>query len=452
MEVPATRYANADGVHIAYQRYGAGPDVVVIPPLVSNVELFWDHELYRRVLEHVSRYVRVLHFDKRGIGASDRFEAIPTLEQRIGDIVAVMNAEGLERASVMGVSEGGVMAQLFAIRHPERVDRLTLLNTSAVGGSPDVSSYTRPSDPQYGLDRTAERLARLAETWGEDPQYVVDWMMPSQGENASFVRWVGRLERLSATPADFARQVESLMGIDEAEANPEEIAAPTLVGHVAGDRCMPVAYGRYLAQVIPNATYVEFPGEDHFLWVMPNWRDIFDAWIGHVIGTAPPRHTERRFATILFTDLVGSTATSAAAGDSAWRETLDSHDRICGGVIDRHRGRIVKRTGDGLLATFDAPSSAVTAAAALLVSLAGIGLTIRAGLHAGEIEFREDGDVSGAAVNLAARVEGAAPPGNVLVSSTVRELLLGNDQQFVERGEFSMKGFDGTWRLYELKV
>ncbi|HUJ65524.1 MAG TPA: adenylate/guanylate cyclase domain-containing protein [Acidimicrobiales bacterium] len=452
MEVPSTRYANADGVHLAYQRYGAGPDVVVVPPLVSNVELFWDHELYRRVLEHVSRYLRVLHFDKRGIGASDRFEAMPTLEQRMSDIVAVMDAEGLERASVMGVSEGGLMAQLFAIHHPERVERLTLLNTSAVGGSPDVAAYTRPSDPQYGLDRTAERLACLTENWGEDPQYLVDWMMPSQSENGSFVRWVGRLERLSATPADFARQVESLVGIEGSGISPKEIGAPTLVGHVAGDRCMPVAYGRYLAQVIPQATYVEFPGEDHFLWVMPNWRDIFDAWIGHVIGNTPPRNSERRFATILFTDLVGSTAAAGAAGDSSWRETLDSHDRICGGVIERHRGRIVKRTGDGLLAVFDAPSSAVTAGAELLGALAGIGLTMRAGLHAGEIEFREDGDLSGAAVNLAARVEEAAPPGYVFVSSTVRELLLGSDHQFVERGDFSLKGFDGTWRLYEFKM
>jgi class 3 adenylate cyclase len=221
---------------------------------------------------------------------------------------------------------------------------------------------------------------------------------------------------------------------------------------VAGDRLIRRAEGRYLADRIPNATYLEFPGEDHFLWVMPSWREIVDAWIEHVIGAPPPTGSERRFVTVLFTDLVGSTEATMAAGDTPWREALDSHDRICRKIIDGHGGRIVKSTGDGLLATFQTPSLGVSASAALMSHLCSIGLTIRAGLHAGEINFREDGDVTGTAVNLAARVEQSAKPGQILVSSTLCDLLLGSDFEFIDQGEFPLKGFDRPWRLYELQT
>jgi pimeloyl-ACP methyl ester carboxylesterase len=210
VEPPDIKYASAGGLHIAYQRFGTGPDVVVIPPLVSNVEIFWDHELYRRVLEHAGSYLTVLQFDKRGIGMSDRFERSPTLDERIEDITAVMDAEGLERASVMGLSEGGLMAQLFAGRYPERVDRLTLMNTfSAPGAADEVAAFVHASDPPTNPADSMLLLGRLVETWGQDPQFMVDVWMPSQADNASFVRWAGRLQRQSATPADVARQIES---------------------------------------------------------------------------------------------------------------------------------------------------------------------------------------------------------------------------------------------------
>jgi class 3 adenylate cyclase/pimeloyl-ACP methyl ester carboxylesterase len=452
VELPDIKYATASGLHIAYQRFGTGPDVVVIPPLVSNVEIFWEHEIYRRVLEHMGRYLTVLQFDKRGIGMSDRFERSPTLDERIEDITAVMDAEGLERASVMGLSEGGLMAQLFAVRHPERVDRLTLMNTfSAPGATDEVAAFVHASDPPTNPADTMLILGRLVETWGQDPQFMIDAWMPSQADNASFVRWAGRLQRQSASPADVARQIESLAGVD-LTITLEDIAAPTLVIAVAGDRLVRRAEGRYLADRIPNAAHLEFPGEDHFLWVMPNWRSIVDSWIEHVIGAPPPLGRESRFVTVLFTDLVGSTEATVAVGDGRWREVLDSHDRICRKVIDAHGGRIVKSTGDGLLATFQTPSVGVRASGALMSQLAAIGLTIRAGLHAGEIEFREDGDVTGTAVNLAARVEQSAKPGQVLVSSTLRDLLLGSDFQFIDQGEFPLKGFDRPWRLYELET
>jgi len=259
------------------------------------------------------------------------------------------------------------------------------------------------------------------------------------------------LQRQTASPADIARQIQSVLRLDEPESL-DSIQAPTLVMHVVGDRVIAPACGRYLADTIPDATYVEVPGEDHFLWVMPHWREFTDRLLEFLLGAPVASRFERRFATVLFTDLVGSTAASAAAGDSDWRETLESHDRVCRQVIDDHHGRIVKSTGDGLLATFDSPSLGVAAAKALVRQLGSISLTIRAGLHAGEVELREDGDVAGAAVNLAARVEQTAEPGHVFVSSTVRDLLLGSEHRFAERGEFSLRGFDGPWRLYALKM
>ena len=423
----------------------------MIPPLVSNVELAWDHELYRRVLEQDSHHVRALMFDKRGIGSSDRFEHTPTLDQRIDDIAAVMDAEGVDTASIMGLSEGGLMAQLFAARHPERVEKLLLINTTPGSGAATMlSSFVEPGDPTIDFRYMVDQFRRLAATWGTDPQFMVDWMMPSQSDNISFVRWVGRLQRQTASPADIERQISSVMPLDATDAL-AEITAPTLVMHAKGDRVLPVAGGRFLAANIVGARFVEVPGEDHFLWVMPNWRWITETALEFVVGRPVTSPAHRRFAAVLFTDLVESTARSARVGDAAWLATIESHDRICHEVVARHEGRIVKSTGDGLLAVFDAPSQAVTAASELVAKLSSIDLGVRAGIHAGEMEFRDDGDVTGSAVNLAARVEQAAGLGRVYVSSTVRDLLLGGEHRFAERGEHELKGIDGVWRLYALE-
>ena len=451
MEPPDTLYALSDGLHIAYQRFGSGPDVVLIPPLVSNIELAWDHELYRRVLEFHSTHLRILMFDKRGIGASDRFDQIPTLDERIKDVTAVMDAEGVERASLIGLSEGGLMAQLFASRHPERVERLVLMNTTAgTQSGPLLNDYVQPGERPVDFLHLAEQFQELVRTWGVDPGFMTDWMMPSQSDNVSFVRWVGRLQRQTASPADIQRQIDSVLNLDAVDVL-SDIEAPTMVMHVKGDRVLHVAFGRFLADRIAGATYVEVPGEDHFLWVMPNWRDIAVASgefvLGHPVATA----THRRFAAVLFTDLVDSTAQSTAAGDEAWRATLESHDRICSDVVAQYAGRIVKSTGDGVLAVFDSPSQAVRAAADTVVKLGSISLGVRAGVHAGELEEREDGDVTGAAVNIAARVEQAAGLGEVYVSSAVRDMLLGGDHHFLERGEHHLKGVEGSWKLYALE-
>lgn len=443
MDVPQTRYVRTDdGIHLAYQVFGEGPPTVLISPLLSNVEMSWDHELYRRALEHIGSHLRLVHFDKRGIGCSDRFEHHPTLEQRISDIEAVMDAAGFEKAHLWGLSEGGLMAQLFAVRHPDRVDRVLLVN-SAAGAD---------SAPFFDVDELADLAAffeTMIETWGERPELMVERMMPSQLDNPSFVRWLGRLQRLSANKADMRRQVESVIALESAD-DLSALTARTMVMHSEGDRVLPRHQAEYLADRIPDCEVAFVAGDDHFLWVNDNWRQTIDRAITFLTGRAVEARTERRFATVLFTDLVESTTLSAAAGDASWHETLDGHDRICRQVIDHLGGRLVKSTGDGVLATFDSPSAAVGAALALKRHLAAIGLPIRAGLHAGEIEVHSDGDISGLAVNLAARVEQAAEDGTVFTSSTLRDLMLGGDAKFDDRGRHVLKGIEGDWQLYEV--
>ena len=448
MDISEIKYARSGDLNIAYQRFGSGPDVVIIPGLVCNVELAWEHEVYRRAREYIGRYARVLEFDKRGIGSSDRFEEAPTLEQRIDDIKAVMDAEGLERGHVLGLSEGGMMGQLFAALHPERVDRLVLVN-SMIGASALGNLRRREDDPPMRRKEVLDRFQRMMDGWGREPEHFVDLFAPSKNDDPAFVRWVGRFQRQTCSRADIRRQFESILGLD-ANDRLGDIRAPTLVVNVTGDRAIPPAFGRYLAEHIPGARYVQFPGEDHLCWIMSSWRELMDVWIEFVTGRAPVVRSERRFATVLFTDIVGSTARSSEVGDEAWREMLDRHDRIAWQAVDHHAGKLVKNTGDGLLMTFTTPSEAVACATELVTALGRVGLTVRAGLHAGEVMVREDGDVTGLAVNLAARVQQAAPGGATWVSSTVRDLLLGGEWSFTEQGEHALKGIDGAWRLYAL--
>jgi class 3 adenylate cyclase len=454
MEVPETRFAvTSDAVRIAYQAFGEGPPVVMVPGLVSNAELNWEHELTRRVLEYEARHVRVVLFDKRGIGCSDRFEEPPTLEQRIGDISAVMDAEGLERASVLGLSEGGVMSQFFAATCPERVDRLVLVESDILDNQ--VSFDDRYDGHELAsIDKVLWLFERVIDSWGVDPRFFVEWFCPSQRDNEGFVRWAGRWERLSATRDDIARQIASFVGMKDG-LGPEtldRIVAPTLVMHMRGDRVAPVAAARLVAGRIRGAEYREFDGIDHFAWVAPNWRELVDCVIEFVTGR-PVAGLEptRRFAVVLFTDIVDSTRSLSDVGDVTWRETLDRHDRIAWKTTDDHRGHIVRTTGDGLLATFDSPSAATHCAAALRRELAAIGVDIRAGLHAGEIEVRDETEIAGLAVHVAARVEQAAAAGQVLMSGTMRDLLLGTDIGTEDAGEHTFKGVDGQWRLHALR-
>ena len=446
MDISDLKYARSGDADIAYQRFGTGPDLIIIPGLVGNVELSWEEEVYRRAREHIGKYVRVLEFDKRGIGGSDRFADAPTLEQRIDDITAVMDAEGIERAHLLGMSEGGLMGQLFAAIHPERVDRLCLVN-SLIG--PSVLDGLEPHDGDPPMTGILDRITRMIDGWGREPELFVDLFAPSKNDDPAFVRWAGRFQRQTCTRTDIKRQLDSILLLD-ANDRLGDIQAPTLVMHVQGDRVVPAAFGRYLAEHIRGARYEQFAGDDHLFWVAPAWREPMDCWLEFVTGQAPSMSSDRQFATVLFTDIVGSTARSAEAGDAAWREMLDRHDGIAWRAVGHHGGKLVKNTGDGLLMTFGTPSEAVACSSDLVSELGDVGLSVRAGLHAGEIMVREDGDVSGLAVNFAARVQGVAPGGATFVSSTVHDLLLGGEWSFAQRGEHELKGIDGAWRLYEL--
>lgn len=440
MDVPEILYAQThDGLNIAFQHFGKGPDLLFVPGLISNVEITWEHELFRRAMVHTADHVRMLQFDKRGIGCSDRYREPPSLDVRIRDIVAVLDEAGIERTHVVGLSEGGLMATQFAIRHPERVERLVVANS--------VPGMARMGEYGDRLDPVLQFLAGLPEAWGRDGQPMVDWFVASQRDNREFVQWTARFARQSASRDDITRQIENLYGLETPDY--AQIVAPTLVIASTGDPLVPLEVSRHTAELIPGAEFETIESPDHYYFGGHQWREFIDLGLEFLLERPLTKATQRAFATVLFTDLVGSTTRSSAEGDERWRATIDSHNRIAREIIAAEGGTYVKSTGDGLLATFPTPSQALDAATRLHASVASIGLRIRAGLHTGEIEVHADGDISGLAVNLAARVEQAAEDGTTFVSSTVRDLLLGGERTFEARGEHKLKGVDGAWMLYQ---
>ncbi|MCP3938413.1 MAG: alpha/beta fold hydrolase [Actinomycetia bacterium] len=435
------RFVDVDGLAIAWEQYGSGSDCVVVPPLISNMELQWEHEFYRRVMELMARHLRVIHLDKRGMGLSDRWDAAPTLEQRVRDVVAVMDAAGVERSHVFGMSEGGLIAQLFAARHPDRVDHLVLANAVTLSVAPSAEFVTR----------ALEGWPRVVEDWGRDASFCVEWWSPSNSDNESFVRWWCRFQRLSATRAEFERQLSSVAALaDMSDEFLDDIEAPTLVVNSRRDQVLDPATGEHLACRIRNAERVVFDNDDHFHFLGDHWLESTSAVIEFMTGEAVDQPTERRFATVVFTDIVGSTTQLSEVGDRAWSDALDRHDRVAWQLAEQHGATIVKSTGDGLLVRLDSPHQGMAFCRDLAAGLVDEGLTIRAGVHCGEIEIRPNLDIAGIAVNLAARVEQAASDGAVYVSSTVRDILLGGDERFRDQGEHNLKGISGTWRLYEL--
>ena len=443
MEIADVRFVEVDGLAIAWQQFGAGPDCLVIPPLVSNIELQWEHEFFRRWMEFHARYMRVTHFDKRGIGLSDRVDEMPSLEERIHDIAAVMDAAELERAHVFGMSEGGLMAQFFAARYPERVERLVLVNSLTIG---------YPADDEAAAE-VSGRFDRLIEDWGRDPGFFLDWFSPSQATNEPFARWWLRLQRQSATKTEFGRQVAGVLALATEPIDPDfvaSLATPTLVVNMTRDQVIEPASGDWLAAKLPNATRVAFDSDDHFFFCGDHWIEMARLIVEFMTGATIHVPSERKLAAVVFTDIVGSTAATAAAGDAAWGAALDEHDRIAWATSDRYSGTIVKGTGDGLLVHFESPHAAIGFCRDLRTGLDRAGLRIRAGIHAGEIEVRANSDITGIAVNLAARIEQSAPEAAIYVSSTVRDMLLGGETCFEDRGEHALKGFDHPWKLYEL--
>lgn len=443
MENPPIRYAKSGDVHVAYQVFGdekSGLDLVFVPGFVSHLEAATEEPSLARFFRRLTSFARVTLFDKRGTGLSDRTGRLPLLEERMDDIRAVMDAAGVERAALFGVSEGGPLTLLFAATYPERVQSIVLYGTAArVLSAPD---YPFGADP----GRTREFARGMEEGWGTG--VALSAWAPSVGGDAQFRRWFARFQRLSASPADARTLIESLADVDVRSVLPT-VNAPTLVLHRSGDRMFHVETARYLAEHLPDARFVELPGADHLFWV-GNQDEVLDEAEEFLTGTRGASDPDRVLATILFTDIVGATQHAAELGDTGWRGLLDAHDALVRRELERFRGGEIKNTGDGFVASFDGPVRAIRCAQAIVAGARQLGIEIRAGLHTGECEIRGD-DIGGVAVHLAARVSELSGAGEVLVSRTVTDLLAGSDLVFDDRGEFALKGIPGTWRLFAVR-
>jgi pimeloyl-ACP methyl ester carboxylesterase len=438
----ATHYADSDGVSIAYQVHGEGPlDLVFVPGFVSHVELFWEEPQAARFLRRLASFARVIVFDKRGQGLSDRQGRPPTLEESMGDLSAVMEAAGCERAAIFGISEGGPMSILFAATYPNRVSSLVLYGTYArILEAPDFPHGV----PEEALDRLGHLVKR---EWGG--AMGIDLWAPSLEGDPEFERWWGRLLRQGTSPAGAIALFELYREVDVRPILPT-IRVPTLILHRRDDRLVPVGQGHFLAKEIPGARCVELGGGDH-LATVGDQDALLDEVEEFLVGSRRAREPDRALATVLFTDIVGSTERAAELGDRRWRDLLERHNTVVRQQLDIHRGREIKTMGDGFLATFDGPARAIRCASAIRDELWAIGITIRAGVHTGEVELIGD-DVSGMAVNIGARIGALADPGEVGVSSTVKELVVGSGLEFTGRGVHTLKGAPGEWRLYAVEA
>ncbi len=434
------RYAKSGDLNIAYVVEGDSPlDLVWIPPWVSQVEYLWSEESLAAVMDRLTTYARVITFDRRGSGLSDPLSGAPTLEEQMDDVIAVMDAAGSERAAIAGTLEGGPMATLFAATHPDRVSALILYATFA------RATWAPDYDWAWEADERKVRMDELIDRWGEG--LVAGAVAPSRMSDPRYMEWAGRLERLAASPATIKRIFDLIGEFDVREVLPS-IRVPTLVLHRTGDDFIKVEHSRYMARRIPGAKLVELEGTDNLFSIGDT-----DAVLGEIeeflTGERHDREPDRMLATVLFTDICGSTRHAAQMGDRSWRFMLERHDALFRRALDRHRGREVKRTGDGFLATFDGPARAIRCAADVADAVASIGLQVRAGLHTGELEVM-DGDLGGLAVHIAARVMNQAEPSEVLVSSTVKDLVVGSGIDFEARGSHELRGVPGEWTLYSV--
>jgi pimeloyl-ACP methyl ester carboxylesterase len=435
---PRTQYAKSGDLHIAYQVTGAGPlDLVFVPGFVSHLEYQWEHPWSARFFERLGSFSRLIRFDKRGTGLSDRVGGIPTLEQRMDDVRAVMDAVGVERAALVGVSEGGPMSLLFAATYPERTSALVL-----------YGSYARRSwAPDNPGGHTEEEwraiIGAIEKGWGEAAD--TNLRSPSAAGDKSYVRWISTYQRLAASPGAAIAVMEMNKEIDVRPIL-SAVRVPTLVLHRAGDRTIRLEQGRYLAEHILGSKLIELPGDDHTPWVGDS-DALLDEVEEFLTGSRHEAEIDRVLATVLFTDIVGSTERAAALGDRKWRDLLESYYSLARRELTRFRGREVDTAGDGFFAAFDGPARAIRCAEAISKGVRALGIEIRAGLHTGECEVIGD-KVGGIAVHIGARVASLAQAGEVLVSSTVKDLVAGSGLGFEDRGTQSLKGVPGEWRLF----
>jgi pimeloyl-ACP methyl ester carboxylesterase len=434
---PKTQYTKSGDLHIAYQVSGSGPlDLVWVPGFVSHLEYQWEYPEAAHFSERLGSFSRLIRFDKRGTGLSDREGGIPTLEQRMDDVRAVMDAVGSERAALFGISEGGPMSLLFAATYPERTSALAL-----------YGSYARRAwAPDHPFGRTAAEMDRVIETmereWG-GPVGMEIWA-PSMAGDERFKHWWANYLRLAASPGAAVAVMRMNLEIDVRHVLPT-IHVPTLVIHRTGDRLTLVEQGRYLAERIPGARLAELAGNDH----MPfsNSDQIIDQVEEFLTGSRHEAEVARALATVLFSDIVGSTEKAAALGDRKWHDLLGAYYALARRELTRFRGREIDTAGDGFFAAFDGPARGIRCAEAISASVRSLGIEVRAGLHTGECEVIGE-KVGGIAVHIGARVAGLARAGEVLVSSTVKDLVAGSGLAFEERGAHVLKGVPGEWRLF----
>ena len=430
------KYAKSGDVHIAYRIFGDGPnDMVLIPGTLSHVELYWEFPAQQYLLKRLTAFARVIVFDKRGQGLSDRV-AEQTLDERIGDVRAVMDAAESKRATIYGWSEGGPMCLMFSATYPERTSSLVLYGTLA------SLKAIRGNSEEF-----EQMLADLSSHWGEGT--LVASNAPSQAKHEEFVRMIARLERASASPASIVALMRSNYEIDVRHILPS-IHVPTLILHRKLDALVKVAEGRYLAEHIPGARYVEIPGEDHTVTDLDTQDVIADEIEEFITGTYHRPELDRVLATVMFTDIVGSTQRATEMGDSRWRGLLADWYALMRKELGAFRGREVDTAGDGLLATFDGPARAIRCACSMRDRVHGLGLQVRSGLHTGECELAGD-KVIGIAVHIGARVAALAGPDEVLVSSTVKDLVAGAGLKFGDRGAHALKGVSDEWRLFAVQ-
>jgi class 3 adenylate cyclase/pimeloyl-ACP methyl ester carboxylesterase len=417
---------------------GSGPlDLVIVPGFVSHQEAGFRQPAISRALRRLGSFARVISFDKPGTGLSDPTKGPSTLEERMDDLTAILDAVGSEKAALFGVSEGAPMSALFAATHPDRTEALVMYGSYAKGIADD--DY-----PWAPMQVQAEMGAEMIEVeWGTG--VMLDVYAPSKAGDPEFVRWWSQYQRLAASPG-MARAVAELASeVDIRDVLPA-ILVPTLVLHRTGDLLWPVEGARFIAEQIDGAKFVECEGEDHFPFVGDS-EALFGEVESFLTGSHGAPITERQLLTVMFTDIVDSTKVGAEMGDRRWRDILESHDDVVRQELDRFRGRAVKTTGDGFLATFDGPARAIECARAIASSVRPLGIEVRAGLHTGECEIRGD-DIAGITVNIGARISALAGAGEVLVSGTVKDLVVGSDIAFDERGTHPLKGVPGEWSVF----
>ncbi len=441
--VPTTRYARSGDASIAYQVAGDGPlDLLFLPGWISQVEQLWEAPAMRRFLERLSVFNRLILFDRRGSGLSDRLAAEQTVEQDAQDALAVLDAAGSERAALFTYSTGGVVGVTLAADHPERVGALMMYASVArTSWAPDYDWALKPHE-------RAELIERNSGAWGEVDSPVLSMLAPSMADDSQLAEWFARMQRLAASPAEARTMARGLADLDARDALPR-VSVPTLIMHRVGDQAWDVRHSRYLAKHIPGSRYVELDGIDSFPFVGDS-DAIVEEIEEFLTGDRRGGERSRALLTVMFTDIVDATARAASVGDGRWRDLLAQHDQQVRAELARFGGREVKTVGDGFLATFDGPPSrALRCAQSITTEARHLDIELRIGIHTGECELIGE-DVGGMAVHIASRVNGVAAPGETMVSGTVYGTVVGGPFDFQDRGLHDLKGVPGRWPLFAL--